>query len=1005
MASPISCAKLTAWTFAAVLLQILGLSLFIVGFFPTKPTLPGKSGLESYRMPTCGSATDAEVEMPPEQLSSSYKEHSKILPAYDQLILMVVDGLPAEFILGRGDKPPPKSLMEAMPYTQTLLSDGKAIAYHARAAPPTVTMPRLKAMVSGAIGGFLDVAFNFNTKAFLDDNLLDQFYRIGWKMVMFGDNTWSKLFPGLFTREDGVSSFYVKDTVEVDLNVSRHLEIELAANDWNLLILHYLGLDHVGHIGGRRSALMVPKLKEMDDVIMMIHMNRILHQDKSQGRTLLVVVSDHGMTDGGNHGGSSYEETDSLALFIGGDTATSHFSAKAHNSAFQVDITPTLALLLGVPIPKNNVGVVIFELLSSLTDKEKLRALELNSWQLLRLLQAHLPGLICGGMSCHGSQVSGYMIEEKLCHSFSKATAARNLWELQLRNSSFMVDNTDEFHVVVTLQYEFLRNASQWLSHRATDKPITLLLSGVVFMVISCTLLFNLLFFLFKEVYSTQKQFQSQPKERDGVWNLDEAFVLLGILIHVLSLGASSMVEEEQYTWHFLVSTLYLIFLFLAVHSLLKRQRSGPADFMGGNEYQSLHKEQITSSCTNGRFSVYGGPWLKISKDYYQVTAVLVVLICGRILRGWHQGGVNWVHLPDISKWLEQTGTSSIKSFQIASLLLLGILYFCAFRLVKLKSYLIYLVLFSNFISGSLIILHILETQSHTVLLMNYSSTVIARILYLSVIVTVVLTSLSSPWILPIHHQRTHMTFKPNMSSHSINKPTNSLLLAIQDSTYLNGMTYVSSWCLLQLLLQQPINAMPILLILLQLSASIIYFSADGSRHRQWVEVAALHFLGMVGHFGLGNSNSLATLDVAGAFIGISSHSTVLSGILMFIITYASPLLSFLCMIMSISTKDMRYYPTPAKRKFGCMLRTMIAFPCLLPLVLNSIILNAFTIILLLMRNHLFVWSVFSPKYLYICAATVSVYIGVFIIAATGVYVSTVLSFRTNMFKSYTTSS
>lgn len=30
----------------------------------------------------------------------------------------------------------------------------------------------LQAMVSGAIGGFLDVAFNFNTQAMLDDNLL-----------------------------------------------------------------------------------------------------------------------------------------------------------------------------------------------------------------------------------------------------------------------------------------------------------------------------------------------------------------------------------------------------------------------------------------------------------------------------------------------------------------------------------------------------------------------------------------------------------------------------------------------------------------------------------------------------------------------------------------------------------------------------------------------------------------------------------------------------------------
>lgn len=32
-----------------------------------------------------------------------------------------------------------------------------------------------QAMVSGAIGGFLDVAFNFNTQALLDDNLLGKY--------------------------------------------------------------------------------------------------------------------------------------------------------------------------------------------------------------------------------------------------------------------------------------------------------------------------------------------------------------------------------------------------------------------------------------------------------------------------------------------------------------------------------------------------------------------------------------------------------------------------------------------------------------------------------------------------------------------------------------------------------------------------------------------------------------------------------------------------------------
>lgn len=49
-----------------------------------------------------------------------------------------------------------------------------------------------------------------------------------------------------------------------------------------------------------------------------------------------MVVSDHGMTESGNHGGSSYEETDSLALFIGLKNQVSHYLSPTHNSVLQV---------------------------------------------------------------------------------------------------------------------------------------------------------------------------------------------------------------------------------------------------------------------------------------------------------------------------------------------------------------------------------------------------------------------------------------------------------------------------------------------------------------------------------------------------------------------------------------------------------------------------------------------------------------------------------------------
>jgi ethanolaminephosphotransferase len=58
----------------------------------------------------------------------------------------------------------------------------------------------------------------------------------------------------------------------VDDNVTRHLSSELSEQgDWDVLVLHYLGLDHIGHLAGPRSPLVKPKLDEMDAIIRMLY--------------------------------------------------------------------------------------------------------------------------------------------------------------------------------------------------------------------------------------------------------------------------------------------------------------------------------------------------------------------------------------------------------------------------------------------------------------------------------------------------------------------------------------------------------------------------------------------------------------------------------------------------------------------------------------------------------------------------------------------------------------
>lgn len=98
-------------------------------------------------------------------------------------------------------------------------------------------------------------------------------------MVFYGDDTWLKLFPSdkFFLRHEGVTSFFASDYHEVDRNVTRHLAHELNKNDWQVMILHYLGLDHIGHIEGPHSNNMKMKLAEMDDIFMDVYENLTQH--------------------------------------------------------------------------------------------------------------------------------------------------------------------------------------------------------------------------------------------------------------------------------------------------------------------------------------------------------------------------------------------------------------------------------------------------------------------------------------------------------------------------------------------------------------------------------------------------------------------------------------------------------------------------------------------------------------------------------------------------------
>ncbi|KAI9250632.1 alkaline-phosphatase-like protein [Sporodiniella umbellata] len=379
-----------ACLFILALLQTIGIGLFSIGFFPYKVYLNGFATKQ-----------DASSSF----LASHLHKNHWQQPTFDRLVFVVVDALRNDFVLGEHS---------GFGFVKSQIENGNAMPFTARATAPTVTMPRIKALTTGTIPSFLDAILNI---AESDTSSSLQFYD-NWvyqlknsrnnTLNFFGDDTWIRLFPGLFDKMDGTTSFYVSDTIQVDLNVTRHIEKDMKENDWDVTILHYLGLDHIGHLSGPDSPLMIPKQKEMDEAISLIHeivtkqdIERLSQDPESKG-TLIVLCGDHGMNKNGNHGGSSIEET-SAALVFFSPKFQSRSQLNRGNSdqemvmgypvIDQIDLVPTLASLLSFPIPKNSLGKIIIDLMKTDDYTSILQALHLNAYQLSHLLEKTSPSI------------------------------------------------------------------------------------------------------------------------------------------------------------------------------------------------------------------------------------------------------------------------------------------------------------------------------------------------------------------------------------------------------------------------------------------------------------------------------------------------------------------------------------------------------------------------------------------------------------------------------------
>ncbi|KAJ8307672.1 hypothetical protein KUTeg_014776 [Tegillarca granosa] len=111
--------------------------------------------------------------------------------------------------------------------------------------------------------------------------------------------------------------------------------------------------------------------------------------------TLIMLCGDHGMSDQGSHGGASVSETLVPVVYIKpGQTFVQNKRQDGlvtFPAIEQIDVVPTLSVLLGLPIPQNNLGKLIDEMLDGFTIEEKLLAWHTNAYQVVQVFKQNLP--------------------------------------------------------------------------------------------------------------------------------------------------------------------------------------------------------------------------------------------------------------------------------------------------------------------------------------------------------------------------------------------------------------------------------------------------------------------------------------------------------------------------------------------------------------------------------------------------------------------------------------
>ncbi|CAH0713229.1 unnamed protein product, partial [Brenthis ino] len=984
------------WTALWLLISALGaFCLFLYGFFPLKYHT-GKFG---------------RIEDLPNFINSVSIDGGVVYKSAGEnsVILMVIDGLRYDFVSE-----------ENMPFTGQLLKDKLACIYVCVAEPPTVTMPKIKsperkkekaqwrrtinfwrdifAMMTGTVSTFADVALNFGAPAVTGDSVLRVAKSIGKKSILYGDDTWLRLFPGLWAEADGTTSFFVTDYTEVDTNVTRHLNKTLTPDEnrkpiFDFLVLHYLGLDHIGHLEGAKSPKIKPKLLEMDEVIKNIY-TAMQTWDRDG---VLIICGDHGMRDAGGHGGATPAEVLVPLVLVKSNNFKCPYPAGPGPSVAQTDVAPTLAWLLGAPPPGDSAGRVLpallpqdptqhLYLLHVLAERNKRYLPEhaelYKQIERARIQFAHY--LATGQESA--AKISKEFYEEALAEMakyLTETTTDFDLYAIVLATVLlYLLVGALACTTLFSLQPEPLRKISVTKLHK--PKAGTLLAFAIMYSIISsivatscflsetksefCSfkpewcIIFLTVSFIMTLAYFTIKTGIERIKDLSTLRDLNAIDYLLicGTLFHSWSFFGTSFIEEEHMTWYYFWNTLMffvLIRTIVVVVMYFTKRLSGATEFQEKPELEN-----------------------KMSLVGVSVVPQWVLLIAlHRYLRTMNQTGDRWMFLPDTADWLNAPENSIYLEAHIVigTVLTLAI---CLWNVRYMNNYMQMHSAITTIAAACILFYRIttnsLQTPFETI--KSWDPVIIIDVFWGLLIAQVCLELLTYIGVFKI------CGFKITGNKFVYNKPKakeedyfydeNSQPWNLEDVKLklVRSITHImyNDLMLIVILLMRPHNVImvPSIYFTCHLTSKCLDHKLLDARTARRTEVADIlskslvHlWIGVLFFFYQGNSNSLASVDLGAGYVGLREYGAARVALRMGLHAYAAPALAGAALFAGLAraATDWRQYVQSVWR-----VTNIYALQRVYQVVIYCVIATVF-------RYHLFVWSVFSPKLLYDFVATV----------------------------------